>query len=435
MQKDNKFKTIFISVFGFFIILGLVAFSAFRSNNAASSQVNISIWGTVPKTAFDNFISKYEQDKSIQFKLTYTEDNISTIDNDLVEAIATGKGPDAILIPQELMKRYLDKVTLIPFTSIPERTFLDTYINEAQLYIRPTGIFAMPFFVDPMVMYWNKDLFANASVATPPTQWSDFPTLANKFTQIGKNGNITESVASFGEFSNVENAKAILSTLMMQAGSPMVSFDSTRNSFVSDLYQQTSDNIIIPAVSALNFFTDYSNPKKSVYSWNSSLPDSKDFFLSGNLATYFGFASELSDIENKNPNLNFDVAMMPQTINAVAKTTFGELYGFALLKSSVNNAAALNLISMLTSADAVNDFLQFQGGAPARNDLLAAGTSDPQKTIFYNSAIIAKGWIDPSIDGTNQIFQEMVNNITTGNLSVSDSVQKADTELDNLLAQ
>ena len=431
MENTNKFKLILMSVFGFFIIVGLLSFATFKSNNSANSQVNISIWGTIDKTTFDNFISKYQQDKNLELKLTYTQKAISTIDSDLVEAIATGKGPDAILIPQEFMKRYLDKVALI--TSIPQRTFLDTYIQEAQMYIQPGGMFAVPFFVDPMVMYWNKDVFTSAAIATPPATWSEFPLLASKLSVIDQNGNITQSAASFGEYTNVTNAKALISTLIMQAGSPIVTFDSSTGSFVSSLYQKSATNVLIPAVSAMTFFTDYSNPKKSVYSWNRSLPSSKNFFLSGNLATYFGFASEAADLANKNPNLNFDVAMVPQTLNATIKTTFGELYGFAFLKSSPNNVPAFSLISLLTGSDGVSEFLSLYGGAPARNDLIAAGTSDPQKTVFYNSALIAKGWVDPNMDNTNTIFKAMIDDITTGNLTVDDSVQKTDTELNSLL--
>jgi len=433
-QNNNKFKLILTGVFAFFIIVGLLAFSLFRSNNPANSQVNIAIWGTVDKADFDNFISKYEQDNNVQFKLTYTEKPLAEIDGDLVEAIATGKAPDVILIPQELMARYLDKVT--PITSITERTFLDTYIQEAQIYIQSNGsIFAIPFFVDPLVMYYNKDLFTNAGVAAPPTTWSQFPLLAQKFTQIDQNGNITQSIASLGQYGNVNNAKALLSTLIMQAGSPIVVPDPSTGSFMSSLYQKSPTSALIPAVSALTFFTDYSNPKKTVYSWNSSLPSSKNFFLSGNLATYFGFASEAADIASKNPNLNFDVTMMPQTLDATAKATFGELYGFAFLKSSPNTAAAFNLISVLTSAPAVADFLQFEGGAPARVDLITAGTADPQKTVFYNSAIIAKSWVDPNMDATDQIFAGMVSDVTSGNLDVDSAVQKADTKLNTLFQQ
>ncbi len=103
--ENNKFKLILTAVFGFFIILGLVAFSTFKSNSAANTQTNIAIWGTVPQTIFDNFVSKYKQDNNIDFKLTYTEKPIGQIDGDLVEAIATGERAGCDLDPARADKK------------------------------------------------------------------------------------------------------------------------------------------------------------------------------------------------------------------------------------------------------------------------------------------------------------------------------------------
>ncbi len=426
--NQNKFKLVLTAIFGIFILVGLVAFSTYKASSPANSNVEISVWGTVDQKVFDSYISKYKQDGGLQFKLTYTYKSLDTIDGQLVEAIATGKAPDSFLIPQTLIKRYLDKVFMI--NSVPQRTFIDTFIQESELYIQPGGIFALPFFVDPLVMYWNRDMLANVNIAIPPSKWSQFPALAERISKSDNNANIIKSAASLGEFKNINNAKALLSTLIMQAGNPIVGLE---NGYLkSKLSYQSPADILPPAVSALTFFTDYSNPKKSSYSWNRSLPTSKLFFLSEDLATYFGFASEFNDIKDKNPNLNFDVAMMPQILDAKAKTTYGELYGFAILKNSPNSLAAFNLLSMLTGRTSVQTLLEFLDVAPARRDLIAAGTTDPAKTVFYNSALISKGWIDPDAKKTDQVFQDMVENITTGRTDIKDAVSKANLEIDNL---
>lgn len=426
----NKFQIILLSVFGFFIVLGLVAFSTYKSGSSVNTNVPITIWGTLSQTTFSSFINKIKEDKNQDLSINYVQKDVNTIDGQLVEAIATGKAPDVVLFPQELIKRYLDKVSLISYSTIPQRTFLDTYVQEAEMYMTPNGIFAIPFYIDPLVMYWNRDLFSSAGIANPPTMWSEFPALSSKLSQSDTNANIVKSAVSFGEYRNVNNAKAILSALLIQAGTPIVSY--TNNNLRSYLYSNPLNSIEIPAVSVLRFYTDYSNPKKSVYSWNRSLPSSKQSFLGENLATYFGFASEANDIANKNPNLNFDVAMLPQIVGTTAKSTFGEIYGFAFMKTSPNLTTAYNIVSYLTSADIVPEFLAVANGSPARRDIISAGVSDPAKTIFYNSALIAKGWIDPSSSMTDNIFQTMVEDISTGKLSVSDSVQKASLELDNL---
>src|SRR5574344_363441 len=98
-NNSNKFKLVLLGIFGFFIVLGVVAFSTYRSSSSTNSTVNISVWGTVDKTLFDKYIEKYKQDNNAQFSLSYTYKSIDTIDGELVEAIATNNAPDAILIP------------------------------------------------------------------------------------------------------------------------------------------------------------------------------------------------------------------------------------------------------------------------------------------------------------------------------------------------
>ena len=428
-QSQDKFKLVLTGVFIFFILIGLIAFSTFKSSSPTNTSVNVSVWGTVDKTSFDNYINKYKQDKNLQFQLTYSYKSLDTIDSQLVEAIATGKAPDAILIPHTLEKRYLDKVFML--TSIPTRDFINTYVQEAELYIQPSGIFAIPFFIDPLVMYWNRDMFSNASIALPPYKWTEFPFLAGRLSKSDDNANVIKGLAPLGEFRNVNNAKALLSTLIMQAGSPIVSFQN--GVYSSSLDYKSSSDILPPTVSALQFFTDYSNPKKSVYSWNRSLPMSKLSFLSEDLAIYFGFASEFGDIREKNSNLNFDVATMPQTLDAQTRTTYGELYGFSVLKGSQNAVATFNLLSLLAGADSIATLVQVMDVAPARRDLISLGSADPIKTVFFNSALISKGWIDPDSRRTDRIFQDMIENITTGRTDIRESVSNASLELNSLL--
>jgi hypothetical protein len=90
-------------------------------------------------------------------------------------------------------------------------------------------------------------------------------------------------------------------------------------------------------------------------------------------------------------------------------------------------------MSLLVGADSVSTLLQVMNVAPARLDLISAGSSDPVRTVFFNSALISRGWIDPDSNKTDQIFQDMVENITTGRSTVQDSVSTASMQLDNLL--
>jgi len=90
----------------------------------------------------------------------------------------------------------------------------------------------------------------------------------------------------------------------------------------------------------MRFYTEFSKSNKDSYTWNRSLPPSRSMFEAGDLALYFGYASEYKAIKLKNPHLNFDVAMMPQVGPTATKLTFGRMYGVGVVSASKNQAGA-----------------------------------------------------------------------------------------------
>ena len=72
-------------------------------------------------------------------------------------------------------------------------------------------------------MFYNKDLFNTAGIATPPKTWDEFISVIRKLSAKDKFGNLTKSGAAIGAADNVNNAADILSLLMMQTGAKMIS--------------------------------------------------------------------------------------------------------------------------------------------------------------------------------------------------------------------
>ncbi len=425
-NSNNNFQLIVVAVFGFFIVLGLVLFATYKSRQSGAALVNLKVWGTVSSADFNAFTSKLSQDGVTGFLMTYTAKSKDTFESDLVNALANGVGPDVVLVTQDFIYKDGIKLFTIPFTSYQERLFRDTFTDGSSVYLKSDGIYAIPFVVDPLVMYFNKDIFTDAGVAQTPKKWSEFPDLASRITKSDVNSNITRSAVAFGEFKNVDNAKEIISSLIFQTGNPIVS-----NSV--DGAQSTLGNS--DSSPAVKFYTDFSNPLKVVYSWNRALPSSKNSFLSGDLAMYFGFASEYNDIKAKNPNLNFDVANLPQLDTSKTKSTFGNIYSFGVLKTSPNIAQALSMIYLFTSNSIENTFASVTGLTPTRNDLLSALPSDAIQSVFYSSALMSKGWLDPDSAQTSKIFQNMIENISSGRSDVGSSVKDASGLIDNLLSR
>jgi len=189
-----------------------------------------------------------------------------------------------------------------------------------------------------------------------------------------------------------------------------------------------------PISSVIKFYIQFSDPAKSTYSWNVSLPNSETAFSNGLLATYFSKASNLGSIKRSNPHLNFSVATLPQRDLSTTRATFGDIYGLSVLKNSKNQSTAFRFIFDLSAdSQAVKELSDILFLPPARRDLLAEGNLDTAMSIFYDSAIIATSFLDPSYSDTNSIFASMINSVISGRASESKAISTAQIELNNLL--
>ena len=56
-------------------------------------------------------------------------------------------------------------------------------------------------------------------------------------------------------------------------------------------------------------------------------------------------------------------------------------------------------------------------------------------SVFYDSAIRAKTWLDPEPTESNTIFKNMIESITSGRSRTGEAVLKAHRELTNLLSK
>lgn len=415
------------------LIFGFLGFSGKLPLPSSGKNINygeVTLWGSIPASTMQTLISNNLRDnKSISIK--YVQKSAETINRDFIEALASGKGPDLILLAQDEIVKNLDKFTIVPYQTILERDFKNTFIGEGEMFLRPDGVLALPFIIDPIVMYWNRDIFTSALIPSPPAFWGDFYDLVPKITTRNDVGNITRSLVSFGEYRNVSNAKEIVSILMMQAGSPIVLNQQGRLSAAL----VTSSDVATenPVITAMRFFTEFSKSDKDSYSWNRSLPESRSMFEAGDLALYFGYASENKIIQKSNPHLNFDVTIVPQVGRTATKITFGKIHGVAIVAASKNQAGALYAASLLSGKGVIESISNLLGLPPVRRDLIATRPTDSAMSVFYDSALISRGWYDPSSKETDVLLLTMFENVTSGRVSMKEALLVANNSLEKLL--
>ena len=428
----STFQLAVISIFVAFIVIGVGAFAMFGGVFGGGGVGAVTVWGTMPQETGDYLLDSLRSaDKSLQ-DVSYVEKGAGSYESTLLNAMASGAAPDLFLVTQEQLGAFSDKIITIPYGTVSQSQFTSSFVDEGQLFLTPQGSLALPFMIDPLVMYWNRDLFGSAGIASAPVYWNDFLTLAPKMYSANSSQNITRSAVALGAWSNVAHAKEILSTLFMQAGEPITGRNA--QGALMPVFGNTPSNTSgNPAESALRFYTEFGNPSKTTYSWNRSLPQSHNAFAGGTLAVYFGFASEYGALSEQNPNLRFAVAQMPQLQGGGAQLTYGRLTGLAIPRSARNVQGAAVVAQKLTGATAAG-IMAAQSGLPsARRDVPQNTTANAAADVFARSALVARGWVDPSSTATDAVFKTMIESVISGASEPAQAVSEAAQEFVRLL--
>ena len=419
MKPSSSFQVIVISIAIIFLVAGVVTFALFGGAFGNSGQGPVVIWGTLDAQTMQSVVNSLKVSDNSFNNVTYVQKEPALYENGIINAIAAGTPPDIFLLPQANIAQFADKIQPISYNSVSQTTFTNSFVDEGQLFLTPSGALALPFTIDPLVMYWNRDIFASAGVSLPPALWKDLINNAPHLTQLDASKNITRSAVALGLWSNVTNAKAIFSTLVMQAGDPIV---IEKNGIPISVFGTNPNNSTgVPAESALRFYTDFANPSKSVYSWSRALPSAKDAFAAGNTAVYFGFASEFGALQARNPNLHFGVAVMPQAQGATTDITYGSITGLAIPRGAKNPSGALAMAQKLTAAPAITFVAKSFNEPPVRRDLIQNVPSDAVQQTFMKSALISRAWFDPNPPATDAAFQTMVESVVSGAVATSDA--------------
>lgn len=424
----KNFQLIFLIVFIAAAVFGILVFSGAiplgKNENEAGSKGTVVLWGTVKSDAIVGALDAFNG-ANPAFTVKYVQKSAETFDQSLLEALASGTGPDMFFLPDNLAFHYANRIFTIPYESYPVATFKNSFAGAGEVFMTSKGILAFPIAIDPLVMYYNRSILDANAIVYPPAYWDEFQNLVPILTKKDDNKQIIKSAIALGQFSNITHAKEIISALFMQAGNPIIS--ESGGFFRSSLDQSSGLSSI------LSFYTDFADPAKGVYSWNKSLPNSRDFFSANNLAFYLGYASELQTLINKNPNQNFSVAPIPQIRNANFKLTFGKVTGIAVSSFSKNLNTAFEAASLMATGDFAAKFANALLVAPARRDLLSVQLTDAYFPTFYTSALYARSFLDPSPEGTSNIFRGMVEGVLSGNLALENAIKDASSKLNLLL--
>ncbi|NVN97493.1 extracellular solute-binding protein, partial [Candidatus Nomurabacteria bacterium] len=392
--------------------------------NAISGK--IIIWGDLPqKEMSDLFVNNLANNGT--YSVSYVEQKKEDYQQNLIEAFARGEGPDLFILSQDMILKNSSFIYKIPYASFPEKTFRTSYIDGADILLAKDGILGFPLVVNHLVLYYNKDMLSNESILYPPLTWDELFNLSDKLNKKKADGTIGQSMIAFGQYDNVNHAKDILSMLLLQSNNPIISRSDTGYKLVMN---EALSGGVAPFEQIVNFYLEFSNPSNTSYSWNRAQPNSFDMFTGGKLAFYIGYASELFKIQSVNPNLSFDVTMVPQTKGTNIKRTYGDMHTLVINKSSKNLTSVFGLTTLISGSDFIKNMATSVSLPSMDRALLNEKPADPYLVTFFNSAIVARSWLDPDKGQTDSIFKEMIENSLSNKLSVDEAIGKATKQIE-----
>lgn len=433
-MKLRPFELVLVVIFIGLLLLALFLMATYKPAPeevpAGSLAANgpVTIWGTLPAAGIQKTLAELAEENEAYELISYKYYHPDEFDSALVNALADANAPDLVLVSQEKLVKLRRRIQPISYESFTMRDIRNSFVDGAQIFALSDGMYGYPITVDPLMMYWNRDIFATEGYLDPPKTWENLVnTVFLDLIQREFDRTIIRSVVAMGEYGNVRNAFGVISALMIQGGSGRVVEDS-KGQYVVKLQISDGDNSD-PLRAAADFYTRFSKPSNTLYSWNRSFAEDRQQFLAEDLALYFGYASEGRQIERMNPNLNFDIAEVPQGASATTRRTYGKFYALSILKASKNKTGASAVMINLGSPAVAGKIAKESDMVPAARSLVSAGSNDTYGRVAYQSASIALGWLNPDLVEADRIFETMVQDVNENRSDVSRAATDASSRL------
>lgn len=243
-------------------------------------------------------------------------------------------------------------------------------------------VYALPYDAEPMVVYYNKALFAAAGVPEPEVGWTtdDFLAAAKATTTdsvygfaIGQGlGGVTVWMDANGESYVNEDGEADLQEPAL----------AERFQFVVDL--ATTEGVAKPLEASGGTFPDI------------------DQFSSGQAAMFINGTWDLSHQQQEIGEENLGVATIPSDDGEARGSIAGT--GFAVTKSCSDKTAAFAAIAAMTSAESQQSVAESRKQVPARADSLDAwrgAVGEEAATVV--AALTENGQVFPSANEAEKI--------------------------------
>lgn len=423
-KTNNKLKKIIGALLS---IAFLSAGCGGGGSSTAPKQVVLNFWKPFEDSEnLQPLIEAYQQ-KHTNVRIVYTKKNIENYQQDLLNALASGTGPDVFSINNAWLPAYMDKTTPAPEKIYPYKEFKDSFVDVVDKdFAVNQKIYGVALSVDSLGLYYNKDILGSAGIATPPKTWAEMAVDVQKIKKSDSKGYFTRSAFAIGTNANVSRGVDILNLFMLQKGTAPYASDFSRPTFADNI--QKNGNYSAPGLDALNFYTSFANSSNINYNWNSRSDYSIDAFINGRAAMMYSYAYTADTIRQKNPNLNFDVTGVPQPNLDDPSVNFANYWGEVVSKQSKNADYAWDFLKFISTKDSLDKYYAKHKQPSSRKDLISLQIQDTEIGEFANANLTAKSFYKPDQEKLDSIFGKMIDNVILNGLTPAQALSQGQQE-------
>lgn len=403
MPVGNPRVFIAIGFAGLVIVAILLATGVIPGVRKNIRAVPLTVWGFDDGRVWEPIIRQYRA-ANPGIAIAYTQLSPATYEDDLVNGLATGAGPDVFMVRNTWLPKHGGKLKGAPADSMaPAQVEALFPAAVSQDFIARGVVYALPLYMDTLALIYNKDAFDARGIPLPPSNWLDFQELARK---LGAG-----SAAIGGSSRTMLRASDLVALLMMQSGVPM-NDAAGRADFKG-------------GEGAVSFYTKFGNPESSYYAWNNQLPRDSERFVAGRLPMMFGYYADLQAFRAIRPG--FRVAVAPMLQPAGAQVNYPSYAGLAVWAQSAHPAEAWRFIIATTAVpESARAYAKLKDEPPALRALSEEFQGDPERAVFARQALTARSWFQFDGAAVSAILSDMVESIQANALDAKTALARAE---------
>ncbi|MGN6425440.1 MAG: ABC transporter substrate-binding protein [Leifsonia sp.] len=298
------------------------------------------------------------------------------------------------------------------------------------------GQYGVPLRSNMLLMFYNKDLYAKAGLdaPTPVLTWDQYLQEAPKLVQDTNGDGKTDSWAV-----GLTWQKGVLSPPFWQA----VLNSNGGKLFTDDMKPAFDTKAGAAALQTQVDLLKYAPPGAQAYNYTEPL----DAFRQGKIATIFtwGSAYKSAAVDPAVTKLTPEqVGIQTMPVGSKSASTHRGIWSGAVFKNSKHPEAAWTFLQWMSSKDGEKWCTDTFGSFPARKSTLASTPGQPWLAPVFSTLqsaydVAAKGEMwrprSPQSNAIQQVLADQTSAAVLGQISSAQALKKAETQIDDLLAE